>query len=128
MEPSARVLIVDDDPPSVYLYERVLRDAGFDVRLATGFFVIEIAEQWKPAVVLMDVRLPDVDGITLIGLLRQNHWTATTRVLAFSAFADYGAEAIDAGADMFIVKPRRPSEVLDVVQKLAAQGPRDVTA
>jgi CheY-like chemotaxis protein len=72
----------------------------------------------------MDLHMPVLDGITLIELRRSDDRTTTGRIIAFTAYTNREDEAMRAGADLFLPKPRRPSDVLDAVNAQIAQGAR----
>ena len=102
------ILVVDDNPINVKLLLLLLSDEGYDVRSASD------AEQTRktlteltPALILMDVQLPETDGITLTRELRREPRFDATWVIALTAHAEPGDEAkvLAAGCDGYVTKP-----------------------
>ena len=103
-----RVLIVDDNPFNVKLANRLLVSEGFDVRTAaTPEDALDIVTQWAPQLILMDLHLPGMDGLTLTRRLRADSSARGTVIIAFSAEASSTDEqhAREAGCDGYIAKP-----------------------
>jgi two-component system KDP operon response regulator KdpE len=107
-----RVLVVDDEPQIVRALATNLRARGFDVDLAaTGEDGLRLAAERHPDVVILDLGLPGIDGIEVVGGLRG--WT-TVPIIVLSVRdgeADKVA-ALDAGADDYITKPFGMNELL----------------
>ena len=102
-----RVLIIDDNAFNVKLARRLLVSEGFDVRTAaTPAEALEIVAMWAPQLILMDLHLPGMDGLTLTRRLRTDSTTQGTIIIAFSAETSSGErDALAAGCDGFIAKP-----------------------
>ncbi len=120
---SIRVLLVDDDELMRAGLTAVLSsDPGIEVvgQASTGRFALERARAVRPDVVLMDVRMPDLDGIaTTRRLLSADH---EVKVLILTTFEhdEYIFGAIDAGASGFLLKRTRPEELLSAIHAVAA--------
>lgn len=102
------VLIVDDDARNAKLARDVLERAGMrTLSAATGSEGVELARRHRPDVVLMDLRLPDIDGAEAARLLRADTRTARIPVVALSALRHDEAAAWldDAGFAGFVEKP-----------------------
>jgi DNA-binding NarL/FixJ family response regulator len=118
-----RVLIADDDDlMRAGLIELLTADPRIEIvgQAATGRQAVEQARRLAPDVVLMDVRMPDLDGI---GATRELARTApATRVLILTTFEqdDYVFGALRAGASGFLLKRARPEELLAAVHLIAA--------
>lgn len=117
---SASILVVDDNPANLKLMKFLLTLRGYEVRTA------EDAEQAKtelelalPDLVLMDVQLPGVDGLTLTRELRQSPRTQRLVIVAVTAYAMMGdlQRAMLAGVDGYITKPIRKEPFLEVVSQ-----------
>jgi CheY-like chemotaxis protein len=107
---ATRVLIVDDNPFNVKLASYVLTAEGFDVRsLGAPEEVEAMIATWAPGIVLMDLNLPGMDGLTLTRVLRENPAYERLPIVAFSAENTRGDEqrAIAAGCNGYITKPIR---------------------
>jgi two-component system cell cycle response regulator DivK len=104
----ALVLIVDDNDQNLRLARDVLRHAGFRTMEATrGTDAISLARRHYPAVVLMDIRLPDMDGLAALTQLRGDDRTAGIPVVALTSFAMMGDRErfLASGFDGYLEKP-----------------------
>jgi two-component system, cell cycle response regulator DivK len=113
------VLIVEDNERNLELVRDLLELRGFRTLEATSAAAgIALAHAHQPDVVLMDVQLPDVDGVDALGRLRADPATAAIPVIALTAFAmkEDRARFMEAGFDGYLMKPidirTLPDEVL----------------
>ncbi len=115
-----KVLIVEDNPSIVTVTRLILEREGMQVRSAEDEQCFTIAEEWIPSVILMDVRLPRLDGIEACMQLKLN--AATTRIPVVLMTADQdGAELVDeACADGLLAKPFSNKDLVAMVRKFAA--------
>jgi two-component system, OmpR family, KDP operon response regulator KdpE len=107
-----RVLVVDDEPQILRALRINLRVREYDVHVAsTGAEALEVASRFPPDLVILDLGLPDLDGVEVIQGLRG--WTkAPIIVLSGRADSTDKVEALDAGADDYITKPFGVEELL----------------
>ena len=115
------ILIVEDDENARDIFSTLLRHHGFDVQEArNGEQVLELAREHKPAVVLMDLSMPIVDGWTALRQLKANEHTADIPVVALTAHSMEGdrRRTQDAGFDSYLAKPLDPHRVLSEVRRL----------
>ena len=107
-----RVLVVDDEPQILRALRINLRVRDYDVHVAaTGAEALEVAGRYPPDLVILDLGLPDLDGVEVIQGLRG--WTkAPIIVLSGRADSVDKVEALDAGADDYITKPFGVEELL----------------
>ncbi len=107
-----RVLVVDDEPQILRALRINLRVRDYDVHVAaTGAEALEAASRYPPDLVILDLGLPDLDGVEVIHGLRG--WTkAPIIVLSGRADSSDKVEALDAGADDYITKPFGVEELL----------------
>ena len=83
-----RVLVVDDNTRNRKLARDVLDAAGFDtLEAATGVEALELAAEHEPDVILLDLRLPDMNGVEVVRQLREGERTARIPVVAMSAIS-----------------------------------------
>ena len=120
-----RVLLVEDNGLIAKLWSRKLQDAGYDVHtVSDGEEARRVMADWAPRLVLLDVWLPGVDGLTLCHEWKSCADTSDTKIVFVSAFGsrrDIEA-ALKVGGDGYIVKsPRTASELVErVAQYLGA--------
>ena len=102
------VLIVDDNDRNLRLARDVLRHAGLrTLEAGTAAAALELAAEESPDVILMDIRLPDLDGAEALRRLKQDARTATIPVVALTSFAMKGDREwfLAAGFDGYVEKP-----------------------
>lgn len=104
----ASILVVDDNPTNLKLVSEVLEFEGYRILKAVDAETAEdIVQTTPPDLILMDIALPGMDGLTLTRKLKANAGTRHIIVVALTAFAMKGddAKARDAGCDGYITKP-----------------------
>jgi CheY-like chemotaxis protein len=111
-QPAYRILIVDDHSDNRTLLTKILGGLGFDVQEAqNGYEAIAQWQVWQPHLILLDVRMPEIDGYQTIHLIRQQEAQQACPspvkiiVLTASAFDLQRAAEIDLGCDDFMIKP-----------------------
>src|SRR6266850_5320350 len=120
-----KVLVVDDEPEAVELVEFNLKQAGFDVISAgDGGEALKKARSVLPELIILDVMLPEVDGMEICKMLRRDKTTAKIPVIMLTAKA---AEidrvvGLEIGADDYITKPFSPRELVLRIKKLIQRG------
>ena len=116
------ILNIDDDEAGRYALSHQLRKAGFEVvEAATGTEGIERALQIEPELILLDIRLPDINGFEVCRQLREEKSTAQTPILQLSAsYLDEASrlQSLEGGADAFLTKPVDSSILLATVRSL----------
>jgi CheY-like chemotaxis protein len=122
-----RVLVVDDYDDSRELYAEYLQFVGFDVSTAAdGAAAVECAQSQACDVIVLDIALPKLDGLTVLRQLRSSSATRDVPVIVLSASvsAELRAAAMAAGAHRFLTKPCPPEEVEKAIREVLA--PRSV--
>lgn len=107
-----RVLVVDDDPPSVKMIAFLLREEGYEVITAdNGRAALEIVEQEPPDLLILDVMMPHVDGLEATRRIRQR---LDIPIIILSAKGETSDKVLglETGADDYLAKPFEPSELL----------------
>jgi two-component system, NtrC family, response regulator AtoC len=122
-----KVLIVDDEPSISRSLTRVLEDRGYAVQAAsTGQDGLAQVEQWRPSVILLDLKLPDADGLDLLPRIR--HVESGAQIIVLTAYADTKAAviAMKRGAADFLRKPYDMDEVVLAVETAQKASARDI--
>ena len=123
------VLIVDDFDDALDIYSTFLHFHGFNVVTATGGSeAIQIAQQTRPAVIFMDLRMPEMTGAEALAVLRQDSAFADVPVIAFTAHAleEERVTAMEMGFTEVLPKPCLPDDFVVVVKRLLAARTPDV--
>ncbi len=117
---SQPILNADDYAPGRYARTRVLQQAGFDViEAASGNQTLELVSERKPALVLLDVNLPDMNGIEVCRRIRENPKTVGTTIVHISATyteSQHQVHGLDNGADSYLVEPVDPPVLIATVR------------
>lgn len=111
-----RILVVDDELEVVDAIESRLRADGFDVATAhDGLTGLKAARQMQPDAILLDVRMPQLDGLAVLRQLKSESATAATPVVVLSASLHDRQTALDGGANFFIQKPYRSKPLIEAL-------------
>jgi two-component system phosphate regulon response regulator PhoB len=120
-----KILVVDDEPEAVELVEFNLKQAGFDVAAAVdGAEALKKARALLPQLIVLDLMLPEVDGLEVCKMLRRDPATAALPIVMVTAKA---AEidrvlGLELGADDYITKPFSPRELVLRIKKILQRG------
>jgi two-component system, cell cycle response regulator DivK len=120
-----RVLIVEDNEKNMKLVRDVLQATGYaTLEATTGEKAVELALSEAPALVLMDVQLPGIDGVGALERLRRNERTASIPVLALTAQAMSGDRErfLEAGFDGYLAKPVDVGALIEAVREHCDRG------
>ena len=134
-QPPCRVLIVDDRPENCELLVQLLAPVGLEIRTAAdGAEAVAQCQAWAPHLVLMDLRMPGMDGHEAIRRIRAAHG-ARVKIIALSAsvFTEERQRAEAEGADAFLAKPFDHAELLERIRGLVGvdyvdAAPREAVA
>jgi two-component system cell cycle response regulator DivK len=121
----ARILVIEDNPSNAKLAVFLLTRAGHEVHsVPDAEEGLRLAQAERPDLVIMDVQLPGIDGLTATRRLRADPATRALKVLALTAFAMKGDEQkiMDAGCDDYLAKPYQYGDLLQRVEALLAKG------
>ena len=116
-----KILVVDDDPDIVEILRYNLSLAGYEVKSASnGKECIKKAKLFLPQIILLDVMMPEMDGIEACSLLQKIPSLVNTRVIFLSARNEEYTQlsAFDAGADDYISKPVKPKILLKKITSI----------
>ncbi|MGE5195348.1 MAG: sigma-54-dependent transcriptional regulator [Deltaproteobacteria bacterium] len=113
------VLIVDDEPAICWAFREALTDDGHSVRvIPSGEEALKLTDRgWRPDVVVMDVRLPGIDGLSAMRALRER--IGTTPVVVITAFGslETAVRAIEEGAFDYLIKPFDLDQAVEVLRR-----------
>ena len=112
------ILVVDDDKATLQILERILQKNGYNVDTAETGREAEEKVNGKPFdLALIDVKLPDTDGIDLLSEIHQIKPKMIKIVITGFASMENGIRAMEVGADAYLVKPVSSSELLRVIEQ-----------
>ena len=120
MASGAQILVVEDNEKNMKLFRDVLLATGYrTLGATTGGQAIELATEHAPDLVLMDIQLPDIDGVEALGRLRADDRTASMPVLALTAQAMEGDRErfLAAGFDGYLSKPVNVADFVATVKR-----------
>ena len=119
MRSSDLILIVDDDEHLAAISRLRLKAAGFESDIACdGDAGIEKAKQLSPKLILMDIHMPKVDGLTALNQIRSNPATADIPIIMVSGSHDFESTTRQSGAKGFIRKPFCSDEPVNAVSEV----------
>jgi len=117
--PGARILVVEDEQPMRLVLKDILEQEGFRVLTAEdGERGLKAAIEEKPALVLLDIMLPKIDGFTICEELRRLTYTGPILMLTAKGQVGDRVRGLDSGADDYLVKPFSTEELLARVRAL----------
>ena len=119
---SKLVLIADDNVDNILLLKRILKRTGMDIEFIeaqTGREALELALTKKPDVILLDLKMPNMDGYETAAALRLSEGMNTVPIIAVTAQAMVGDKerALRAGCNEYLTKPVDPLVLIDTVKK-----------
>jgi CheY-like chemotaxis protein/two-component sensor histidine kinase len=126
-----KILVADDNKDSAMSLEIMLRLEGHDVQTANdGIEALEIAERFRPDVILLDIGMPRLDGYATAQQLRQKPWASGTRLFALTGWGqdEDKRRAREAGFDHHLVKPVDPEMLNRALAQRAGRPAPDVDA
>jgi two-component system, cell cycle response regulator DivK len=122
----ARILVVEDNEKNMKLFRDVLQAAGYrTLEATTGGRAVELATEHLPELVLMDIQLPDFDGVEALARLRASGGTSTLTVVALTAQAMEGDRDrfLAAGFDGYLSKPVNVADFVATVKRYCEGSP-----
>ena len=120
-----RILCIEDNPDTQRMLTFILARAGYDVITADdGPQGIEKARAWRPALILVDLMMPKMSGAETIRELRKIEVIKGVPILVLSAYKEKALieEALEAGADDFLIKTVLPDDLTDIIDKCLEIG------
>jgi two-component system, cell cycle response regulator DivK len=124
MNGSISILYIEDNPSNVIVVERIVESIGGKLSVAyNATDGLEMAFKYLPDLILMDISLPDMDGLTATGILRTNPLTANTPIIALTASAMVGdrERCLAAGCNEYVAKPLQVKTLVTVLNNFIPQ-------
>jgi CheY-like chemotaxis protein len=121
---SKTILFVEDNEDTRRIYSEFFRHHGYEVlEAANGQEGVQLARQLRPDIVVMNLSMPVIDGLSATSLIRENEATAGIPIVVCTAFVreDGSDLAFAAGCDAYLEKPAEPSRVLEEVERLVGR-------
>ena len=121
------ILIVEDNEKNLKLVRDILQHKGHaTIEATTGGEGVRLALERRPDLILMDIQLPDIDGIAALKMIREHAALDAMLILAVSAsvMPDDQHKIVSSGFDAFITKPINLKQFLDTVQRFLDEGRR----
>lgn len=120
VDQTKEVLIVEDNEDNSILAEKILKYYGFKTAVTShGNAALQYCETHQPDLILMDLSLPDIDGMEVTRLLRKKHQYQQVPIIALTAHAMRGIRKTteEAGLNDFLIKPFLPHDLITIVRK-----------
>jgi len=117
---ATRILIVEDQEDNRRILRDLLTSAGYEtIEASTGEDGVRLAERHRPALILMDIQLPDVDGYEATRRIKANPLLRQIPIIAVTSYALSGDEvkAKEAGCDAYVTKPFSPRALLATIRE-----------
>jgi len=121
MNTQTKILVVDDDPDILEFLTYNLKKEGYEVAEAlNGKIALQVAEKFKPELILLDVMMPEMDGIQTCQELRKNNMFKDVFIVFLTARIEEYSEiaGFTAGADDYITKPIKPGSLLSRIKAI----------
>lgn len=117
---TCRILYIEDNPQNMRLVRKILSHAGYECHEASdGMSGVEQALQLSPDLILLDINLPDIDGLEVARRLRESGLLESTPIIALTANAMVGdrERLLAGGCDDYLPKPVSRAELLNTIQR-----------
>jgi two-component system cell cycle response regulator DivK len=124
-----RILIVEDHQLSLALLKQLLQVHGYEIlETPLGLEAIDIARDDQPDLILMDIGLPDISGLEVTRLLKQDDQTKTIPIIAVTALAtpEQEKKGLESGCDAYITKPITLGNLLRTIESFLSSVPSAV--
>ena len=120
----SKVLVVEDYEDTREFMKFLLQDYGFDVSEATnGYEAVEAVKHDAPDLILMDISMPGMDGLTAARKIRENTGSRKPPIIAITAYGEYARrKALEAGCDASLSKPIDFEDLEPVLSRYLSNG------
>jgi CheY-like chemotaxis protein len=120
-----RILVVEDNEQNMYLFRYILNNSGYEViESRTGEEGVELAKNEKPDLVIMDIQLPDIDGLEATKRIKKFEGNEDLPIIAVTSYAMVGdrEKILSAGCVGYIEKPIKPDTFILEIEKYLSKG------
>ena len=115
----SKILVVEDEENIRLLYKEELQDLGYDVfQASNGREAIKEFDLHRPDLIILDIQLPDIDGIETMNIIRKK--SRDVPIILFTAYGEYKRDMRTWASDAYIVKSADVKELLATVNKILA--------
>lgn len=114
------ILLVEDNETNLILFQEILESRGYLVHIArNGFEALDILEAMTPDLILMDIHLPELDGLSVVKAIRSSNHLANVKIIGLSALAMESdiKSALQAGCNGYITKPISVHAFIEEVER-----------
>ena len=121
---SRKILLVDDEPNIIFMLSHRLKQSGYEVITGRdGQEALDLTRKESPDLIILDLMLPKLSGFTVCGLLKRDAKFSQIPVIMLSAKAQDSdkKKGQEAGADVYVKKPFKSEELLEVIQRLMGE-------
>jgi DNA-binding response OmpR family regulator len=117
-----KILIADDDRTLTRLLEKLLKDAGYETKIANeGATTLRLVKEFRPDLVILDIMMPIIDGYHICRTISEDpEYSPAPKIIVLTVRKDEWDKRISqfAGADLFISKPFEPLDLLDKIRQI----------
>lgn len=128
-KPVYDVFVVDDNYDQANIMKLLINQYGFRTKFTTrSKTAYQNILRYKPRLVILDLMMPEVDGLNLCKLIRENPQTAHTKILIYSGklYDSDKRKAQSVGADLFLTKPTKSQVLIDSIRSLLNSSPDEI--
>jgi len=128
MNDKIKILVIDDDPEIRYTFETLLLAEGYDVEVAeTGMEAIKKTKERRFNIALIDINLPDINGIQLLTMLREGTPKMRKIIVTGAPTLPNAVEAVNKKANAYLIKPVDVPQMLEVLKEQLEQQQSEET-
>ncbi len=123
-----KILVVEDNPQNMRLIEMTIRDKGYTLLRATnGEEALDMATRERPDLILMDIRLPRMNGLEVTERLRKNPVFSRTPIIGLTAYAMKGdrEKILESGCDAYLSKPINTRQLPGMIAQMLLNRQKD---